>query len=206
MEKYLIDRVKQVSYTDLDQIIDLIKSQNKDSILSSLSIKLIKEFINISINYDDIYVFTCWLNDKILGYSIFVKKPDLLIKRYEKLRLGIFMHVLFNLRFSLIVNLFLSLTNLDLIKINKEKRNIIKNSVNLNLLAIDGSYQSKGIGSNFLMETTKILKKFCPEMEHIVCEAPNERALKFYKDNKFEVIGKKLRFFKKYYILSKKII
>ena len=119
MEKYLIDRVKQVSYTDLDQIIDLIKSQNKDSILSSLSIKLIKEFINISINYDDIYVFTCRLNDKILGYSIFVKKPDLLIKRYEKLRLGIFMHVLFNLRFSLIVNLFLSLTNLDLIKINK---------------------------------------------------------------------------------------
>ena len=56
------------------------------------------------------------------------------------------------------------------------------------------------------METTKILKKFCPEMEHIVCEAPNERALKFYKDNKFEVIGKKLRFLKKYYILSKKII
>jgi ribosomal protein S18 acetylase RimI-like enzyme len=86
---------------------------------------------------------------------------------------------------------------------DEEKKNSEK-SFNLNLLAVDKIYQSKGIGSYFLSESIKNINKNYFKFNQIICEAPPTEALKFYKKNNFFLIGKKIRFFKNFYILLKK--
>ena len=76
----------------------------------------------------------------------------------------------------------------------------------MNLLAIEKKYQSKGLGKHFIQKTLKYLKKkHSVKFSHVSCEAPNIRALKFYKRNRFKLVGKKIRLFKNLFLLKRKV-
>ncbi len=97
----------------------------------------------------------------------------------------------------------MSLTNIDLVLITKEKKNIIKNSFNLNLLAVDKNLQSKGIGKNFLNDIfTELRRK--NDIKIITVETFDDRAASFYENKvNFKYLGKKLRFLKNLKIYKK---
>ena len=87
---------------------------------------------------------------------------------------------------------------------NKEKPSAPSNP-NLNLLAINVNFRSKGIGKEFMK---KIFETFLDKNKetYFTCETYSENAKNFYiKKLKFEGVGKKLRLFKSMYILIKKI-
>ena len=88
----------------------------------------------------------------------------------------------------------------------KRNRLIIKNNLNLNLLAISNKYQSKGIGTIFLK---KLISKLNNKktFSYITLETIDESAFIFYKKKfSFKVIGIKIRFFKNLKVLAKKLV
>ena len=72
-------------------------------------------------------------------------------------------------------------------------------------MAIKSIHQSKGLGKILIEKTLKKLSNKGLKFNYVSCEAPTRRALKFYKRNKFYLIGKKIRLFKNLYLLKKKI-
>ena len=79
-------------------------------------------------------------------------------------------------------------------------------TINLNLLAINKNFQSKGFGKYFLTKTIKKIHKNFYKHRYITCEAPNVRAVDFYiKKKHFKFVGKKIRFPRSLYVLIKKI-
>ena len=87
--------------------------------------------------------------------------------------------------------------------INSRNKEIIKNSLNLNLLAIEKKYQGVGVGTNFL---NFIIKKEKKKSKYITCETNDKRSIKFYERKlKFKTIGLKIRVPSFMSILIKKI-
>lgn len=184
-------------------LFNLIKNENSDSILASLNKKLIKNYLDICIKSNDLFFFSAEINEKIIGYAIVARKPHFLINEFRSIKYLIIFNLLFNFRLKTILNVFLSLTNVDLALITKEKKNIIKNSFNLNLLAIDNNLQSKGIGKNFLNDIFSYIKKKS-DIKTITVETFNDRAASFYENKiNFKYLGVKLRLFKNLKIYKK---
>ena len=98
------------------------------------------------------------------------------------------------------------MSKIDLFFINKENKDIINKTFNLNLLAIDRKFQSKGIGKAFVLNIFKDLKKN-NNLEIITVETFNKRAQSFYENKlNFHYIGKKLRFFKNLIVYKKSLL
>ena len=98
------------------------------------------------------------------------------------------------------------MSKIDLFFISKEKRDIIDKTFNLNLLAIDRKFQSKGIGKGFVLNILEDIKKN-NNLETITVETFNKRAQSFYKNKlNFHYIGKKLRFFKNLIVYKKNLL
>ena len=143
------------------------------------------------------------LNPNIIGYAIVANKPDALIKNFKKLKFKIFVDLFFKLKFLTLINIIFSLLKIDTLFLNKKFKNLIYESVNLNLLAINNKYQGKGLGSSFLkfiIQTTSF------KSDYITCETDNLRSTNFYvKKLGFNLIGKKFRVPKIFDVLVKKI-
>ena len=187
------------------KIISLLREENSDSILAKLSSDNIDSFIEILVRSNKLNLFTCELNNEVIGYATFANKPSFLVSEFYEIKFKIFLNLLINFHFLTILNLLISIVRVDIILLNKTNKQLLESNFNLNLLAIKKEYQSKGIGKLFLEE---ILKKIKAQnlILYITCETYDDRALDFYiKKCNFEKIGIKLRFFKNLHVLSKKI-
>lgn len=203
----IIKEVKgKIKKNELNEIYGLIKEENFKSILSHLNENLIKKYLRIVANYEESYIYVLKKKNIIIGYAIyFINEADI-IKKFHSLKFEIFKHLFFNLKILVILNIFLAVTRLDLILLETKKKNRIrKNYLNLNLLAINKKYQSKGYGNYLIAHAVKQIRGKKIKINKVICEAPSERVLRFYIKNNFKIIGKKLRMFKNFYILQKHI-
>ncbi len=190
----------------LDFLYNVIKKENSEAIVSSFSKNLLNQYFEALLNSKNIHLYICELNEKSAGYVILSEKPSYLISNFKKLRLHILINLIINFKIKALLNLFLIICKIDLILLSSEKRNIIDNSYNLNLLAIDRNYQSQGIGKIFMKYVFENLSK-TNKLNCITVETNNERTAKFYeKKLGFTYYGKKLRFFKSQKIYKKNFI
>ena len=181
----------------------IIKKENNDSILASLSENLLKEYFQILINSKNLYLFICDQENKDVGYVILSKKPSYLIDEFKDLKYRILVNLIINFKLKAISNILLSLFKIDLLLLSKTKKNLIDSSLNLNLLAIEKDFQSQGIGEKFIYKVLENLKEK-DDFNFITVETFNERTANFYKKKlNFYFIGKKIRLFKNLKIFQK---
>lgn len=199
-KKYLkVLELKKLTKKQFEAIKFLIKSENDDSILANLSDKLIKEYLLVSIKSNFLKLYILKLRSRIIGYALISKKPRYLISEFKNLKLKFFCNLFFRLKFISLGNIFLSLTKLDELSFIKKK--LTYNSMNLNLLAVHHSYQSKGFGFFFLKKIFQI-NKIKKGRKRISCETYSSKAINFYqKKLNFKKIGRKWRFFKSLTVL-----
>jgi len=196
---------KKLLNHELKEVLSLVKTENKHTIVSNLSPILIKKYFNIISETKSIFLFLLKKKNKVIGYSVYAKKEKYLISDFKKIKLKIFIDLLFKLKFLSLINILLAITKIDLILLSKKDIQKNANSLNLNLLAINKKYQSQGIGKFFVEQTIRIIYKKLYKFNLITCEAPTINALNFYlKKIKFKLIGKKVRLTKNFFILQKK--
>jgi len=177
----------------LDFLYNVIKKEQPEAIVSSFSKNLLNQYFEALLNSKNIHLYICEFNQKSIGYAILSEKPSYLISNIKKLRIQILINLIINLNIKTLLNLFLRICKIDLLLLSPEKRKMIDNSYNLNLLAIDRNYQSKGIGKIFLKYVFKNISK----PNYLTLESENERTDRFYeKKLGFSVFGKKIRFFR----------
>lgn len=182
---------------------DILKKENSGSILANLSKKLLSEYFQILIKSKNIFLFFCKCNNRNVGYAIFASKPFFLIDDFKDLRLLILLNLIYSLKFKTLINILFSILRVDLLLLSKEKKKIINENLNLNLLAIESEFQSKGIGKKFIDEVISYLKKKS-QCKFITVETNDNRTEDFYKKKlNFYYIGKKIRFFKNLNIFCK---
>ena len=124
---------KKLNSKSLSKIIMILKSENNLSILSDLSNKNIKKYLEIVVCQNNMELFVV-SNPNLIGYAIIVQKPKYLISNFKKLQISFLLDLFSRLKFLTLINIFISIFNIDLLFISKKKREIINKSVNLNLL------------------------------------------------------------------------
>ena len=205
-ENILFDEIEaQLSNEEFHQLKSLIQKENKDSILARLGDKNLENYLNTSIKSNFLHLYVCKNQSEIIGYALVADKPKYLISEFLNLKTNILIDLLLKFKISTLINVAISFLNLDLILVSKVNRNLIHNNPNLNLLAINVNFRSKGIGKEFMK---KIFETFLDKNKktYFTCETYSENAKNFYiKKLKFDGVGKKLRLFKSMYILIKKI-
>ena len=203
MEKIKLKIIKKkLSKKEFKKITIILKSENKISILASLSEKNIHKYFDKLIKSDHLELFTV-SQKSIIGYAVLAKKPDYLIKEFNEFKIPFLFDLFFRFKILTLLNVFLSTLGLDSFFISNTKKKIMSNSINLNLLAIEKKHQSKGLGEKFLKY---IFKKTNNRSKYVTCETNSERSIHFYKSKmKFIIAGKKIRFPKLMNILIKKL-
>tara|TARA_B100000787_G_scaffold145997_1_gene116437 strand:- start:804 stop:1424 length:621 start_codon:yes stop_codon:yes gene_type:complete len=184
---------------------NILKEENSDSILASLSKELLIKYFELLIKSKNIFLFFCEYKNENVGYAILSNKPLFLINEFKSLKFLILKELVFGLKFKILTNILLSVFKIDLIFLSKTKKNIINNNLNLSLLALKKNFQSKGIGKEFVL---KILDNFKKEkyFNKITVETHNMNTNKFYiKKLNFFYIGKKIRLFKNLDIFQKNL-
>jgi len=184
-----------LSSKDFIFLIDILKKENSESILSFLSEKLLDEYFKILINSKSIFLFFCEYENEDVGYAIFSSRPSFLIDEFKSLKYSILHELIFGLKLKAILNILLSISKIDLLLLSKKNKSIIDNNLNLSLLAIKKGFQSQGIGKKFIDHIFDDIKrnKF---FKSITVETNNINTKKFYKEKlDFNYIGKKIRFF-----------
>ena len=188
-----------------NKIIDLIKNENGESILSKMSKKIVLEYIDIAVKSKFLYLFTLKDDENIIAYALLSKKPKYLLSEFSQLKIKIFFDLILKFKFITLINLLLTFMKIDIMKLNKSAIKLISENPNLNLIAVKNQFQSKGIGSLFMANIVNYFKKI-KDMEYITCETYRENAIRFYTEKcGFEVFGKKIRIFKNLIILKMKI-
>ena len=200
MKFHLVD--KNLDKDQFSEILSLIRSENRSSVLANLSSKNTQDYLNIVIENKNMELFVI-LNPNIIGYAIIVSKPDILLKNFEKLKFKIFIDLFFKLKFFTLTNIAISFLNIDNLFLDRQNKYLINKSVNLNLLAIEKKFQGQGLGSSFLKFIIKHTKF---KTDFITCETNNLRSTNFYvKKLKFNIIGNKIRIPSILKVLIKKI-
>ena len=131
------------------QIISLIKEGNPESILAQLSNINISKYLDILIRSKKLYLFTCILENEIIGYAILAEKPKYLINEFKDIKFRILYDLISNLNVLTILDIIISSLRIDLIKIERKNRKVLNDNLNLNLIAIKDSFRSKGYGKLF---------------------------------------------------------
>ena len=180
----------------LDFLHNLIKEENSEAIVSCFSKNLLNKYFDELLNSKNMHLYICELNQKSIGYVILTEKPSYLISNFKSLKKEILINLMISFNIKTLLNLFLVIFKIDLIFLSREKRIIIDNNYNLNLLAIDKNFQSKGIGKKFMTSVFENLTKI-KQLNCLTVETNNERTGSFYeKKLGFSYFGKKIRFFK----------
>ena len=181
----------------------ILKDENPDSILASLSKDLLKQYFEILIKSENVFLYFCEYKNEKVGYAIVSKKPSFLITEFKTLKYLILIDLILGFKLKAIINIFLSVSKIDLFLLSKYNKNIIDDNSNLNLLAIEKNYQSQGIGTEFILQILNNIKKNY-NFKVITVETLSKDAVSFYqKKLNFHYLGKKLRFFKNFYIFKK---
>ena len=182
---------------------NILKDENPDSILASLSKDLLKKYFEILIKSENVFLYFCEYKNEKVGYAIVSKKPSFLITEFKTLKYLILIDLILGFKLKAIINIFLSVSKIDLFLLSKYNKNIIDDNSNLNLLAIKKNYQSQGIGTEFILQILNNIKKNY-NFKVITVETLSKDAVSFYqKKLNFHYLGKKLRFFKNFYIFKK---
>jgi len=205
LKKIIIkEHKKKLTFDQFLELKEIIKVENPSSVIALLNDAYLKKYLDKCILSHFIYLYSCSYKKKIIGYAIFAKKPSYLITEHNNLKFKIFLFLLYNLKIITILNLIIKFFKVDEILISKENRIIIKNNLNLNMIAIKKKYQSEGIGTFFLKKLlTNLNKKKIFSI--ITLEAIDENAILFYKKKfSFKILGTKIRFFKNLKVLFKK--
>ena len=116
------------------KIISLVREENPDSILAKLSPDNIDSFIEILVRSNKLNLFTCELNNEVIGYATFANKPSFLVSEFYEIKYKIFLNLLVNFHFLTILNLIISIMRVDIILLNKTNKQILEGNFNLNLL------------------------------------------------------------------------
>ena len=182
---------------------NILKEENPDSILASLSEDLLKKYFQILIRSENIFLYFCEYNNVTIGYAILSKKPSFLITEFKTLKYSILIDLIFNFKFKTIMNIFLSVCKIDLLLLSKDNKNFVQKNLNLSLLAVKKNYQSQGIGNKFILQILNNIKKNY-NFKSLTLETHSKMAESFYqKKLNFYYLGKKLRFFKNLNIFRK---
>ena len=186
------------------KILELLKKENNRSILAKLSDDVVFDYLDLVQNSNFLKLFYLEYDNKIIAYAITSAKPEYLISEFKTLKIKIFLSLVSNLRIITLFNIFISILNIDMIFLKKENLNKIKESLNLNLIAVENEYQSKGIGKFFLQRIISHYREI-GKPKYMTCETYDKRAIKFYLDKcGFKIIGKKIRVPKNLQILEYK--
>ena len=186
------------------KILELLKKENNRSILAKLSDDVVFDYLDLVQNSNYLKLFYLEYDNKIIAYAITSAKPEYLISEFKTLKIKIFLSLVSNLRIITLFNIFISILNIDMIFLKKENLNKIKESLNLNLIAVENEYQSKGIGKFFLQRIISHYREI-GKPKYMTCETYDKRAIKFYLDKcGFKIIGKKIRVPKNLQILEYK--
>ena len=127
---------KNLSKKEYISIINIIKKENPNGIVSSLQNKYLEKYLKKIIISNKFFLFLCKNKKEIIGYAIITLKPSYLISEFEDLKLNIFFNLFFKLKIIALMNIFLVLFKLDLILIPGKKIKIINENLNLNMLAL----------------------------------------------------------------------
>ena len=181
----------------------IIEEESPDSILASLGPSVIKKYLEISTKSENIFFYICEYKSEIVGYALLVKKPSFLISEFKIIKYSILINLLMHFKFKTIINIFLSMYKIDLLLTSKTNRDFISKNLNLNLLAINKNFQSKGIGKVFVLNILNDIKKK-HNFQTVTVETYDKKAESFYQNKlNFYYLGKKLRFFKNLNIYRK---
>lgn len=176
----------------LVQIIKIIKSQNKESIISDLELDDLKKFLKEFLKYKNNFLFTACIEKRIIGYITYSQMNTNFLS--NKMKFYFLFCLLKKLKIISILNVFLKITNFDKIFFSNEKKKIYLNSLNLSYLGIEEHFQSKGVGKELIFKTISLINS----KNIISVETYNRRAQKFYKHKcNFKKLGTKIQFFKK---------
>ena len=194
-----------LSPTNFIFLYDILKVENPDSILASLSMDLLIKYFEFLTKSKNIFLFLCEYKNENVGYVILSSKPIFLISEFKSLKFLILKELILGLKFKTLANILLSIFKIDLFFLTKTKQDIINNNLNLSLLAIKKGFQSRGIGKEFVLQIIDDLKKE-KNFDTITVETPNIDANMFYvKKLDFFYIGKKIRLFKNLDIFQKNL-
>ena len=194
-----------LSPTNFIFLCDILKEENPDSILASLSMDLLIKYFEFLTKSKNIFLFLCEYKNENVGYVILSSKPIFLISEFKSLKFLILKELILGLKFKTLANILLSIFKIDLFFLTKTKQDIINNNLNLSLLAIKKGFQSRGIGKEFVLQIIDDLKKE-KNFDTITVETPNIDANMFYvKKLDFFYIGKKIRLFKNLDIFQKNL-
>ena len=194
-----------LSPTNFIFLYDILKVENPDSILASLSKDLLIKYFGLLTKSKNIFLFLCKYKNENVGYVILSSKPIFLISEFKSLKFLILKELILGLKFKTLANILLSIFKIDLFFLTKTKQDIINNNLNLSLLAIKKGFQSRGIGKEFVLQIIDDLKKE-KNFDTITVETPNIDANMFYvKKLDFFYIGKKIRLFKNLDIFQKNL-
>ena len=101
------------------------------------------------------------------------------MKSFKSLNYKIIFHLIKNLKFITLIIIFFVYFKIDIFFLDSNKKIIINKNINLNLIAIKNSFQSKGLGSIFLKHIIDDFKN--NKKNSITLEANNIKAISFYK-------------------------
>ncbi len=175
------------------KILNLIKKENNQSILSKLSNKIIDDYLKIVQSSSFLKLFCLKHDDEIIAYAITSTKPKYLLSEFKQLKIKIFFSLIKNFKILTLFNLLFSILNLDMIFLKNENIKKINENLNLNLIAVERKHQSKGIGSLFLKKIISHYKER-EKPNFMTCETFDQKAVNFYINRcGFKIIGKKLR-------------
>ena len=172
---YYVVKTSEIEDKDIFKICKIIKNENHLSILSKLSIKLLAKLL-ISLLNEKNYFYLILEDKKIVGYIIFSRKYENLIKFFFKQKYKIILDLLKNIRIIEITKLII---NFFLFK-DKVKYKTLRINSHLSFLAIARKYQSKGLG-RFLLDasTYDFVKK--NSLKKIYVIASDQRTINFYE-------------------------
>ena len=186
----------------IKESIYLLDSEIQDSIFFNLSESLKYEYIKKFIEEKSLYFYGNYFKGELIGCALLAENPSEYLKSFKSLNYKIIFHLIKNLSFITLINILFVYFKIDIFFLDNNKKIIINKNINLNLIAIKSSFQSKGLGSFFLEHILNDFKK--KKKNSISLEANNIRSISFYKKKmKFTEIGYKIRLFKKQTILMR---
>ena len=200
--KFSFKKIDKLRDNEIEDIIYLVKNENPKAIIASFSKKNIKLYLQNILHTKNLIIFVLKRKNKIIAYSLIAKKPKFLTSTFKKMKFKILFDLIINFQFHKIITIVISYLNFDILFLSREKKKLINSNYNLNLLAVNKKYQSKGIGSYFLKRIFRLIKN----SKFITVESIDERAYKFYeKKHNFIFLGEKFRFRKNLRVLYKKL-
>ena len=96
----------ELSESEYNDLIVIIKNENTDSILSKLSSGVIREYLNLAAKSDHIFLFSCKIENQIIGYALFVK-PEYLINGFSSLKYKILYDLIKKVNFIQLINIII---------------------------------------------------------------------------------------------------